>query len=74
MKNVQKHFQDFSAHSNLKDASTSSRFNSFPRFRKMQKCFEGMQPPASLSHKSVRALLQDTMTLIYSNSFTDAFS
>jgi len=37
MKNVQKHFQDFSAHSNLKDASTSSPFNSFPRFRKMQK-------------------------------------
>jgi UTP--glucose-1-phosphate uridylyltransferase len=42
MKNVQKHFQDFSAHSNLKDASTSSPFNSFPRFRKMQKCFEGI--------------------------------
>ncbi len=42
MKNVQKHFQDFFTHSNLKDASTSSPFNSFPRFRKMQKCFEGI--------------------------------
>ncbi len=42
MKNVQKHFQDFSAHSNLKDASTSSPFNSFSHFRKMQKCFEGI--------------------------------
>jgi UTP--glucose-1-phosphate uridylyltransferase len=42
MKNVQKHFQDLFAHSNLKDASTSLPFNSFPRFRKMQKCFEGI--------------------------------
>jgi small subunit ribosomal protein S2 len=42
MKNVQKHFQDFSTHSNLKDASTSSPFNYFPCFGKMQKCFEGI--------------------------------
>ncbi len=28
LKNAQKHFQDFFAHSNLKDASTSSPFNS----------------------------------------------
>jgi hypothetical protein len=40
MKNVQKHFQDFSAHSNLKDTSTFLPFNSFPHFKKMQKCFE----------------------------------
>ncbi len=42
MKNVQKHFHDFSMHSNLKDASTSSPFNYFPCFGKMQKCFEGI--------------------------------
>nr|YP_009775863.1 ribosomal protein S2 [Bartramia patens]QJA16089.1 ribosomal protein S2 [Bartramia patens] len=42
MKNVQKHFQNFSAHSKLKDASTSSPFDFFPHFRKMQKCFEGI--------------------------------
>ncbi len=29
-------------HSNLKDASTSLPFNSFPCFKKMQKCFEGI--------------------------------
>jgi ribosomal protein S2 len=42
MRRVQKHFQDFSAHPNLGDASTSSPFDYFPRFRKMQKCFEGI--------------------------------
>jgi ribosomal protein S2 len=40
MKNVQKHFQDFFAHSNLKDTSTSLPFNFFPHLKKMQKCFE----------------------------------
>nr|QIA60152.1 ribosomal protein S2 [Haplomitrium mnioides]QIA60194.1 ribosomal protein S2 [Haplomitrium mnioides] len=42
VKEVRKHFQDFAAHSNLKDASTSSPFDYFPRFKKMQKCFEGI--------------------------------
>ncbi|PTQ32892.1 hypothetical protein MARPO_0094s0061, partial [Marchantia polymorpha] len=37
-----KHFQDFSAHPKLKDAFTSSLFDYFPRFKKMQKCFEGI--------------------------------
>jgi hypothetical protein len=40
MKNVQKHFQDFFMHFNLKDTSTSLCFRFFPHFRKMQKCFE----------------------------------
>jgi ribosomal protein S2 len=40
MKNVQKHFQDFFAHFNLKDSSPSSPLNFFPRFRKMKNCFE----------------------------------
>nr|WIA66360.1 ribosomal protein S2 [Apopellia endiviifolia]WIA66401.1 ribosomal protein S2 [Apopellia endiviifolia]WKW95122.1 ribosomal protein S2 [Apopellia endiviifolia] len=37
MKRVQKHFQDFSAH-----PDAFSPFDYFPRFRKMQKCFEGI--------------------------------
>nr|AMF83688.1 ribosomal protein S2 [Aneura pinguis] len=41
MRRVQKHFQDLSAHPD-EDASTSSPFDYFPRFRKMQKCFEGI--------------------------------
>nr|WHW95859.1 ribosomal protein S2 [Aneura pinguis]WHW95901.1 ribosomal protein S2 [Aneura pinguis]WHW95943.1 ribosomal protein S2 [Aneura pinguis] len=42
MRRVQKHFQDLSAHPDSEDASTSSPFDYFPRFRKMQKCFEGI--------------------------------
>nr|YP_009674933.1 ribosomal protein S2 [Haplomitrium hookeri]QDE12938.1 ribosomal protein S2 [Haplomitrium hookeri] len=42
MKEVRKHFRDFSAHSDSKDASTSSPFYYSPRFKKMQKCFEGI--------------------------------
>ena len=42
MRRVQKHFQDFSAHPNLKDASIFLPFDYFSHFRKMQKCFEGI--------------------------------
>uniref|UniRef100_UPI0030FE687C ribosomal protein S2 n=1 Tax=Cyathodium cavernarum TaxID=351593 RepID=UPI0030FE687C len=42
MKNVKKHFQDFYAHPNLKDASTSLPFDYSPRLKKMQKCFGGI--------------------------------
>nr|YP_010881187.1 ribosomal protein S2 [Pellia epiphylla]WIA66730.1 ribosomal protein S2 [Pellia epiphylla var. borealis]QDE10574.1 ribosomal protein S2 [Pellia epiphylla]WIA66689.1 ribosomal protein S2 [Pellia epiphylla]WIA66771.1 ribosomal protein S2 [Pellia epiphylla var. borealis]WIA66812.1 ribosomal protein S2 [Pellia epiphylla] len=48
MKRVQKHFQDFFSAQHpaddLKDALTTfiSPFDYFPRFRKMQKCFEGI--------------------------------
>jgi len=51
MKNVQKHFQDFFMHFNLKDTSTSLCFRFFPHFRKMQKCFE--RTPCLIIHNTM---------------------
>ncbi len=39
MKNVEKHFQDFFMHFNLKDTSTSFVFQIFPTFQKNAKMF-----------------------------------
>jgi small subunit ribosomal protein S2 len=64
MKNVQKHFQDFSAHFNLKDTSTSSPFNFFPHFRKMQKCFEGIVTHDTLDYLVIINANKNSMAIL----------